>query len=356
MLRVAIVGSGEIARAHARACREVAEAELVAAYDVQAQAADKLADEFGVPGRYTDLSAMLENEDVDIAVIATWGPSHAELTCALAESGRVRAILCEKPFSRNAAEAETMCDAAEANDVLLAEGLKFRHHPVHLKARELMRDGRIGTVSYVRSNYVDFKPPAERHPGSNWRFDPQRGGGVVFDKACYCIYHARFVMESEPELVSAIGSWGSRSMVDELAVGNMIFPGDRGAQWWASIDSTPSFMAEIYGTEGMIHIDGAFSDVSTLHLRDSEGNKESYQFSVNQFALQLQHMCDCLNTSRAHRIPARQSVAQMRTIDAVFESLRTGAAVEVGKQGQDPGTVQPTGPNPAQRPDTGASA
>ena len=49
---------------------------------------------------------MLGEEELDIAVTATWGPSHAELTCAVAESGKVRAILCEKPFSQNAEEGE----------------------------------------------------------------------------------------------------------------------------------------------------------------------------------------------------------------------------------------------------------
>merc|ERR1712098_468014 len=71
----------------------------------------------------------------------------------LASSGRVKAILCEKPFTSTGAEAKRMVAAAKDNDVLLAEAFKFRHHPMHLKAHELIDSGTIGEVMNIRSTF-----------------------------------------------------------------------------------------------------------------------------------------------------------------------------------------------------------
>ena len=93
MTTVAIVGAGSIARRHARACAEVAEADLVAVCDERPEAADTLAAEFSVSRRYAGLDALLAAERLDVAIVATWGNAHAAVTEALARSGHVRAIL-----------------------------------------------------------------------------------------------------------------------------------------------------------------------------------------------------------------------------------------------------------------------
>src|SRR5262245_1172293 len=98
-MRVMIVGAGTIAYRHAAACRDLAGAELVAVCDVREDAAAALADRFEVAARYSDLDVLLGEHSADLAVVATWGASHAETTRRLVGSGRVRAILCEKPLA-----------------------------------------------------------------------------------------------------------------------------------------------------------------------------------------------------------------------------------------------------------------
>src|SRR5215210_6247364 len=121
MMRVMIIGTGAIAYRHAAACQALEGAELVAVCDVRREAADALADTFSVESRYTDLGAMLGSEQADLAIIATWGVYHAELVEQLAGSGRVKAILCEKPLAMDAPQAEAMARVAADRGVLLAE-------------------------------------------------------------------------------------------------------------------------------------------------------------------------------------------------------------------------------------------
>ena len=333
-MRVVMVGAGSIAQRQARACKEVAKINLVALCDVQPEPLHKLADEYSVSGRYTDLDALLANEgDIDIAIVATWGNLHAEVTCALARSGKVRAILCEKPISMNREEAETMFKVVEENGVLLAEAFKFRHHPLHLKAKELVSNGRLGKLSYIHSTFSIPLSSSFRGIGGNWRFDRKRGGGVLYDYGCYNVHHARFLFGAEPESVHAIGEQGEESGVDEQIAVNMAFPGGKSAQWWASYGDYGSQSVEVYGSEGVLRIDNPWNNedkATTLLFRDMEGKRESYEFDpVFQFALQLGHMCDCLKTGAPHRIPPEDSIGQMHVIDSIYESLGSGEVVRV---------------------------
>ena len=338
MVTVGIVGAGSIARRHARACAEVAEAELVAVCDERPEAAAQLAGEAGARRHHGGLDAMLAAGPLDVAIVSTWGNSHAAVVEALARSGRVGAILCEKPFSLTGAEALAMERAAREAGVLLAEAFKFRHHPVHLAAAELIAAGRIGPVSHVRSTFATNAPPALRTPGANWRFDARRGGGAVYDLACYCIHHARFALGDEPTRVFASGRPAEGSGVEERVAATMEFPGGRTAQWWVSFGDQPSQEVEIFGPRGRLRIDRAWNNEdqpTTLEVAVGDGPVESIDVApVFQFALQLQHLCDCLRTGQPHRIPTADSVAQMRVVDAVRASMCSGAPAAVAADRQ----------------------
>ena len=331
--RVAIVGAGSIARRHARACREVPDASLVAVCDERADAAEKLGDEFDIPQRIVGLDALLGGESFDIAIVSTWGNSHAAVVSAIARSGRARAILCEKPISLNAVETRAMQAAASANGVLLAEAFKFRYHPAHLKARELIEAGDLGVVTHVRSTFTTSAPPRMRDPNLNWRFNPTRGGGAIYDLGCYCTHHARWIMGADPIHVSAVGRWGAESSVDESVTATLTFPGDRTAQWWISFGDVPSQEIEVFGSKGRLRIEKAWNNEdqpTSLIFTDVSGASQEFAFPpVYQFALQLQHLCDCLRTGEAHRIPPDDSLGQMRTLDALYASLRSGQPVAV---------------------------
>ena len=146
--RVGLVGTGGIANAHGNACQQAPSAELAAICDVSENALANFGERFDVApeNQYLSLDEMLETENLDIAIICTWGAFHAEVGIQLSESRQVKAILCEKPFTSTAAEAEAFVGAAQENSVIVAEAFKFRHHPMHLKAKELIdcrRDRRV---------------------------------------------------------------------------------------------------------------------------------------------------------------------------------------------------------------------
>ena len=331
--RIGIVGTGGIAKAHGRACDEFECVELSAICDISEEALHRYAESFGVERLYRDLDQMLTSEELDIAIIANWGAFHAETGIQIAKSRRVKAILCEKPFTSTAAEAEQFVKAAISNGVLVAEAFKFRHHPMHLKAKELIDSGEIGDVKTIRSTFCTGGRgggPETRPPERNWRFNKAKGGGSIYDLGCYCIHHARFVFDAEPVSAFAIQQWGIE--VDDAMYILLTFPGERTAQISIGFNSATAQYAEICGTKGMLRLDRIWNNENrpvSIEKQTVDGS-ESIEFApVYQFANQLQHLCDCLTTGQPHRISPENSIHQMKVIDAVRESVKTGNVVAI---------------------------
>ena len=165
---------------------------------------------------------MLDNENLDIAIICTWGRYHASLSNQIAKSQKVRAILCEKPITQTAEECREMVACAKANNILLAEAFKFRHHPLHLKTKEILDSGKIGTLGNIRSTFCTGVSDDRRKPELNWRFNKEKGGGAVYDLGCYNTHHARFIANADPIRVYATGEFGRE--VDETIIAIYEFP------------------------------------------------------------------------------------------------------------------------------------
>ncbi len=329
-LKVGLVGAGGSARAPAAACRQVAQGDLVAIAEVSIDQAGRLGEEYGVEACYADAMSMLAAGPLDVVVLCTWGVFHAPVGIEVAQSGQVRAILCEKPFTQTAEEARQLVDAAEAHDVLIAEAFKFRHHPMHLKAQALFDAGAIGHLLSVRSTFCTNVPEASRRPELNWRFNQQQGGGSIYDLACYNIHHARAAFGQEPERVFAAQMPGVE--VDDAASISLVFSGGRTAQISVGFNAWPSQYAEWVGDEGALYIEQAWNNEhqAVALVERGRSGERVHEFAPEfQFALQLQHLCDCLCDGVAHRIPPQHSVDQMRVLDAVKESMSTGRAVEL---------------------------
>ena len=331
-LRVAIVGAGGIARAHARACREAEGVTLHAVCDVSPAALDRFGEEWAVPPerRYSSLDDLLAVQSPDIAVVSTWGVTHAATGIRLARSGRVRAVLCEKPFTTTAAEAEALAAAAREGGILLAEAFKFRHHPAHLELKARVAAGAIGDPVTVRSTFCQAVDPAARRPENNWRWDRERGGGSIYDLACYNIHQARYVFGAEPERVFATAQ--IEGTVDAAASLQLVFPGQRTALLSVGHNLWHSHYVEVDGTAGLLRLENPWNNEDapvTLVQHGPAGTAATDFPPTFQFTAQLCHLAECLTTGRPHRIPPENSVAQMRVIDAAFESIATGQPVSL---------------------------
>ena len=138
----------------------------------------------------SDLAAVLSDPDVQAVYVATPNDQHMPVVAACAAAGKH--VLCEKPMATHSADAEIMVAACREAGVTLGIAYDQRFHAAHVRLRELVAEGALGTVTQARIFYACWLPPdwspTDRVSGDrradNWRADLRRaGGGALWDLA-----------------------------------------------------------------------------------------------------------------------------------------------------------------------------
>src|SRR5579864_9375304 len=164
---------------HLDAIAALGEIELVGIAAHDAESAAVRAREYGCRA-FTGSRELLACR-LDVVVVATPHPSHAELTIAALESGAH--VLCEKPLAPEAREADAMIGAADRAARLLGVCFQQRFRPVIAAARRLVDEGRLGTL--LRTSIVDpLYRPNVYYGIADWRGTWQgEGGGILMNQA-----------------------------------------------------------------------------------------------------------------------------------------------------------------------------
>lgn len=333
---IGIVGTGENARDHAAACR-VLGAELVAICDISAAALDRFGEEFACSNRYQSLDELFAQHEIDVLIISTWGPHHAPLALQAMDSGRCRVVLVEKPMAMNADEARAMVTRSRETGTMLVEGFKWRYDPQHQAAFELLAAGRIGTV---RSVHAAFSAPLARVMGEdNWRFDPTKGGGSLYDTASYLVHFARAAMGDEPLAVMATTADSGDRGAELSAAMILEFTNGRVALLQSSYAQAYHQAVTVIGTEGFLRYttpfdsrssrDAEFVTAPPLAARiDIHGDDFSHQVlefpPCNQFEAQLRAVLGALQAGDGVAASGAFAVGSAATLDALRASIRSG--------------------------------
>ena len=222
-LRWGIIGTGQIATTFARALREARTGGLHAVASRSLDRAKAFGREYGAEQHYSADEDLLGDVDVDAVYIATPHPMHCDQAVAAAAAGKH--ILVEKPIGITVAQARTAIDAARAADVFLMEAFMYRCHPQTRRLAELVSDGAIGRVRFIRGTFSYNFPfdPTSRV------YDAAYCGGGILDVGCYPVSMARLIAGAasgrpfaDPVDVKACGHIG-QSSVDEVAVAVLRF-------------------------------------------------------------------------------------------------------------------------------------
>src|SRR6187402_1706724 len=145
--RIGLAGAGWVTPHHLQAWQQLrGRAAVVAIADPNVEAARAKAAEYGVPGVYPSVEAMLEREQLDAIDVATPRETHAPI-CRLA-AGRGLAIICQKPLAPTFADAASLvADVGSRVRLMVHENWRFRPH--YRRIAEWLRDGRVGEIRTV---------------------------------------------------------------------------------------------------------------------------------------------------------------------------------------------------------------
>ncbi len=224
-----IMGPGGIARTFARSLPGSKTGELFAVGSRALERAETFGDEFDIPRRYGSYEELLADDEMDAVYIAL--PNHAHLEWAVKTAQAGKAVLCEKPLTINAAEAEQLFATVQDTGVFFMEAFMYRCHPQTQKLVELLRDGAIGEVRVIQVTFsYDLGDSDQAY--ANIRLRNDVAGGGIMDVGCYTASMSRLIAgaalglskPAEPESLKGVAHVGKRGRVDEWAAAVAKFP------------------------------------------------------------------------------------------------------------------------------------
>jgi predicted dehydrogenase len=268
-----VVGTGFGCLTHARVLRS-------AGFDVKAlvgrdvERTSRRAEMMGIAVGTSSLTAALELDGVHAVSIATPPHTHAALAREAIAAGKH--VLCEKPFTADAAEARELAEAAESAGLVGLLGHEHRYFPGYALLARTLHDGAIGTprVATVIWNAPALADPSTDAPG--WWIDPAQGGGWLGAHAPHMIDYLRvclgeFASVSGKLTLVSDHDWAvddTYEVAFEMANGTI---GVMQSSWGAW--GPPNSVVRISGTRGTLWIEGDFS-WSKVKLADANGERE----------------------------------------------------------------------------------
>ena len=287
-----------------------------------------LRDAVRLHGSYADL---LADPDVDAVYMPLPNHLHAEWSARAADAGKH--VLCEKPAALDAAQTAAMIDACTSRGVVWMEAFMYRFHPQWRVVRRLLDEGAIGELRAVVAVFTF----TVRDP-QNVRRVPEYGGGSLYDVGSYCINVSRWMFGRPPVSVTG-SSTRSPEGVDEEFRGLLDFGGGGSALFLSSLSQPYRHHVRLLGTEGDITIPRAFvlrpdEGVTVIHT-DAGGQAEAHAVDAeDEYRLEVEDFADCVLAGRAPQVVSHaDTLANMRTIDALYASAAAGASVALEPAG-----------------------
>ncbi|WP_339732911.1 Gfo/Idh/MocA family oxidoreductase [uncultured Gimesia sp.] len=283
--------------------------------------AQQVATELGIPHAYGSYEELLADPNID--AIYNPLPNHMHVPWSIKAIEAGKHVLCEKPIGLSATEGQQLLDCAAAHpDLKVMEAFMFRHHPQWQLAKNLVQEGKIGTLCTIQSFFSYFNDDPQ-----NIRNQSDLGGGGLMDIGCYPISLSRFIFGAEPQRVSGIAEYDKRLGTDHLASATLDF-GNGTSTFTCSTQLNPYQRVHIHGTTGRIEIEIPFNAPidrpCKIWLQTGDEIEEIELELCSQYTIQGDLMSQAILNNTPVPTPLKDAIGNMQVIEAIVESNRSG--------------------------------
>ncbi len=329
MTRWGLIGASTIAHEWVIDAIRATGGDIVSLLSSSAERGKAYAAEHGIPNAVTELSALVEDPQIDAVYISTTNELHKAQALAAAKAGKH--ILCEKPLAVSLSDARDMVEAAKAAGVVMATNHHLRGAGTHRAMRDAIAAGRIGRPLSARVFHAVYLPPHLQ----GWRLDkPEAGGGVILDITVHDTDTLRFVLDDDPVEAVAFTQQGgmAKAGLEDAVMGVLRFKSGVIAQFHDGF--TTKFAEtgfEIHGTEGSLIGRNCMSQrpVGTVTLRNAEGEQELPVDHQNLYERALLDFHAAIAGKGKPLCSGEDGIWSLATGLAVVKAAATGQAVSI---------------------------
>jgi len=307
------MGCGRIASLFAEDLRTLKNSRIIGVASLTPEKADHFAKAHRIPKSYTKYESLAEDPDIDIIYVATLHNAHYNNTQMALHSGKH--VLCEKPFTLNAAQAKDLIETARVKNLFLMEAMWTRFLPASQKIKQLIDQGAIGEIITLRAEFGFYSPwnPNDRLHNLNM------AGGALLDIGIYPVSYAHWIFGEKPLKVYGSAYIGS-THVDEHSTYLLTFSKGRSALLFSSFNIKMPNEALIAGTKGYIRIPNFFKPTK-FWMHDQKGKQHIFRIPYKSTGLQYQvkTASDCIGKGDIESpiMPLNETLEIMETLDTL---------------------------------------
>jgi predicted dehydrogenase len=314
-VRIGILGAARIAPAAVvKPAQVVGDAMIGAVAARDRSRADAFASKHGIPRVHGSYADLLADDHLDAIYNPLPNGLHAEWTIAALEAGKH--VLCEKPFTANAKEAEDVAAVATRTGLVVMEAFHYRYHPLAHRMRAIVDSGELGTTRHVEAALCFPLPKFD-----DIRYQYDLAGGATMDVGTYTVHMARLLGREEPEVVSARPKLKSVD-VDRAMRAELKFPsGHTGritcSMWSAWVLQTS---ARVVGDRGEMRVINPTGPHIWHRMRVKvDGRSRTEKFPRRPtYEYQLEAFCAAVLRGEPTLTPPADSIANMYVLDAIY--------------------------------------
>jgi predicted dehydrogenase len=351
MLRVAVVGCGKIADEHANQIRRIRDSKLVAFYDAEPLMAKQMQERFDGSVAFDDLTTLLSEARPDVVHITTPPQSHYSVAIRCLDAGCH--VFIEKPFTMDAAEAESLLARAATRNLKITVDHNYQFAGPSLRMRQLIQDGYLGGPPVHIESYYCYDLGDESYAkaflSDTGHWVRSLPGGLLQNIISHGIGRIAEHLTSDTPTVIAQGftspllrRLGERSVVDELRV--LIKDESTTAYFTFSSQMRPQvFQLRLFGTRNGLLVDDNHHVVIKLRGKKYKSYLDNFvpplalaaQFLQNAWSNVVGFLTHDLNMNEGMRelierfyrsiredgpvpIPYRDILLTARIMDAIF--------------------------------------
>jgi predicted dehydrogenase len=316
-LRIGTLGAARITpTALVKPARNVAEADVAAVAARDPERARTFAAKHGIGRVYSTYDELIADPDLDAVYVPLPNGLHEEWTLKALDAGKH--VLCEKPLTSNAAEAQRVAGEAATSGLVVMEAFHYRYHPLAERMKHIVDSGVLGEIRHVETTMCI---PLPRKNDIRYRFD--LAGGATMDVGCYAIHQLRFLAGAEPEVVAASAKL-ARPCVDRWMQAAFRFPDGRTGRMTCALWSARLFdlSVRVSGTDGELRVFNPTGPqfFSSLRVKAKSRTARERVRGDATYVYQLKaFVAACLEGKPVPTGPG-DAVANMRVIDEVYRA------------------------------------
>jgi predicted dehydrogenase len=315
-VRIGVLGAAKIVpEALTHPARTVPEAQVIAIAARDPKRAGTFAHKHHITRVHQTYNDLINDPGIDAIYNPLPNSLHAEWTIRALRAGKH--VLCEKPFSSNAQEAEEMAKVAQETGLVLSEAFAYRYHPLTKHVKEIIASGELGKIQHIDAQFCFLLPSTH-----NIRFKYELGGGALMDCGCYPVSLIRHIAEAEPTVERARAT-PLAPQVDRQMIADLSFADGRTAHLECDLRSPKLFRSslKVTGDAGALDVINPYHPhwFNWLRVRGRNGSYSEQVRGDNVYMLQLRAFIQAIRGELKLNTDPTDAICNMQVIDAIYE-------------------------------------